>query len=80
MGLNLATVLAPEGVTVNVVSARISWTVKALHSAKPRLTVHLQVQPAMIVPTGMIPSPKATLVSEVQTPGPVLMLTERAIP
>ncbi|KAJ3462230.1 hypothetical protein MRS44_010783 [Fusarium solani] len=53
MGLNLATVLAPEGVTVNIV--------RHFHALNPvsLLSLQLQVLPALIGSTGMIPTPKA---------------------
>ncbi|KAH0595188.1 hypothetical protein MHUMG1_06937 [Metarhizium humberi] len=55
MGLNLATILAPEGVTVNIVS----FPRRLPHAAC--VEAHsIQVQPAMIGATGMIPTPKAT--------------------
>lgn len=57
MGLNLATILAPEGVTVNIVS----FPRRLPHAAC--VEAHsIQVQPAMIGATGMIPTPKATCV------------------
>ncbi|KAJ4188616.1 hypothetical protein NW767_011907 [Fusarium falciforme] len=53
MGLNLATVLAPEGVTVNIV--------RQLNLLNPGsvLSLQLQVLPALIGSTGMIPTPKS---------------------
>ncbi|KAL2680368.1 hypothetical protein Neosp_007965 [[Neocosmospora] mangrovei] len=53
MGLNLATVLAPEGVTVNIVR-----DLHILNSDSP-LSLQLQVLPALIGSTGMIPTPKS---------------------
>lgn len=53
MGQNLATLLAPEGITVNIVSHPMS-----LHD----LELTIQVSPAMIGSTGMIPPPKSEYV------------------
>ncbi|KAM0366052.1 hypothetical protein ACHAPK_008761 [Fusarium culmorum] len=50
MGQNLATLLAPEGITVNIVSHPMSR-----HDSE----LIIQVSPAMIGSTGMIPPPKS---------------------
>ncbi|KAF4125462.1 3-oxoacyl-[acyl-carrier protein] reductase [Geosmithia morbida] len=58
MGMNLATLLAPEGITVNVV---LRFATRLVLSLELTLSATcLQIQPGMMVPSGMVPTPKGS--------------------